>query len=1395
MDQSYTTATGISVLVAFPGTGSPSSFVQSGNYLALGMFAQGQTSGNPTSTEDYGYFAMVYLTNSGQPMIIGEVWKFSDIAPSSSFPIFLFGESWTCDCFTTSTFANLAKLTMSWGSGQLNWLANVGGVDYSLFSYTPESAEEQYFHIGTIIDNCSFTCTAHKLAWFQFGVMTQQTPQSSWAGYIGLPEYYQSKWIQVVTTTWLGGLPWTNTAPILVDHIYSVGTNQGNNEGYSCRYGGSFPGFSSSLVYGELMISPLGTHSSDHAIWDVYCQHDLYPPSATFSSSTPAAGSWQNGRFTAAFSDSETGAVKSGLALCFWSVDSLNSAGTWVSTLSTRVRGCNSTQTVTVGSAGYCQNQGANTCRVNVWAEDYVGNGGGNTVMIPSNGDAYTEGTSSSWQMTAESAPVSVADDTGTVIVGGKSVKGTWSAPGTDITQMIYPRAGGLGIDVTTLGNNALLRVFIKSDQTTSNLNWVALYTDASDGFSSPTFQIGGTNWNYVEWTIGANGQFTKFGNGDWTKINSITVHFDYAPGFPSSGNVWVDGLGLIGALHGGTIAGVFFPDYASPQTTRSFSIDTVPPSSPVLIAPPNSATLSTTTPTFSWTASAATSGIASYTLLIDTSSSFNSPNLQRFTGITGTSYSLASPLSPGVWYWEVQSSSNAGNTAFSSVWQFTIPPPDFSITASPVGITAQAGAIASSTINIASMNGFTGTVNLSTSVSTSGLTCTLSPSTIVGSGSSSLSCTGSAGVYTVTVTGTSGSLSHPATVTFTILDLMLSASPSSVPADFTTTSTIVAQLSNSAQGVSISFSTNFGYFPSTQGSTATCTTGSTGSCTVTIKSAVTGVATITAAASGYPTHQVSVTFFDFSATVSPTTINTLVGTTTTATVSLTSLNGFAGTVSLATNVLQNPAGMGCSVSPNSVILGSSATATVTCTPTQPGSYTVVVLASSGTLTHGPTIAYTVSTLAPTIDGTATAGCGHTTNQCQTTFSTSHTNDIVIVYTFEGLDLQTHCTFGVSDTAGLSWTLRASVAGRNDGTTGSPRDQIAEFWARSASVLSSDVITETISGCASTQYGGEYNGLIVFGVSGANFNSPFDPNTSLPGSANNYSNTPSVTISTSTSNDLIIAAGQQTSYGALTPGTGFTGIYSNAEYQSAYSPLTNFAVTFGDSATWYWEQIADAIRPAPPALDGSAQAGCSHSTNSCSLTFSTTHAFDIIVVYTFEQLDLKASCTFSVQDTAGLTWNYRGGVSGRNDGTTGYPRDQIGEFWARSPNVLTSDVITESISGCASTQYGGEYNGLQVFGVTGANYNTPFDPNVSVPGTANNYSNTPSVNVSTTLSNDMIISAGQQSSYGTLTPGSGFTGITSNTEYQIASTSVTNFSVTWGDSATWYWEMMADAIQ
>src|SRR5579859_3507959 len=123
----------------------------------------------------------------------------------------------------------------------------------------------------------------------------------------------------------------------------------------------------------------------------------------------------------------------------------------------------------------------------------------------------------------------------------------------------------------------------------------------------------------------------------------------------------------------------------------------------------------------------------------------------------------------------------------------FTLPgTADFSLSATPASQTVTAGAGTSYTVNVTPSGGFSGAVALTVSGAPAGVTATLSPASVTGSGSSTLSVstasTTAAGTYTLTITGTSGSLTHTASVSLVVqvtqaADFSLSASPNTVTA------------------------------------------------------------------------------------------------------------------------------------------------------------------------------------------------------------------------------------------------------------------------------------------------------------------------------------------------------------------------------------------------------------------------------------------------------------------------------------------------------------------------------------------------------------------------------------------------------------------------------------
>jgi len=97
----------------------------------------------------------------------------------------------------------------------------------------------------------------------------------------------------------------------------------------------------------------------------------------------------------------------------------------------------------------------------------------------------------------------------------------------------------------------------------------------------------------------------------------------------------------------------------------------------------------------------------------------------------------------------------------------------DFSISASPGSLTISQGSNGTSTISTAVTSGSAGTVSLTASVSPSGPTASLNPTSVTAGNSSTLTVSVGASVatgsYTVTVTGTEGSAQHSTTVSVTV--------------------------------------------------------------------------------------------------------------------------------------------------------------------------------------------------------------------------------------------------------------------------------------------------------------------------------------------------------------------------------------------------------------------------------------------------------------------------------------------------------------------------------------------------------------------------------------------------------------------------------------------------
>src|SRR3989441_3751383 len=298
--------------------------------------------------------------------------------------------------------------------------------------------------------------------------------------------------------------------------------------------------------------------------------------------------------------------------------------------------------------------------------------------------------------------------------------------------------------------------------------------------------------------------------------------------------------------------------------------------------------------------------------------------------------------------------------------------PASFSLAPNPTSLSVKAGSSGPSTLTVSSVNGFTGTVNLSTTVSPPGPTAVLSAMSITltsgGTATSTLTVNSTtSGTYTVTIKGTSGTLTNSATVVVAATDFIISAtSPSASPSGGSAIPTITVSAVNGFAGTVTMADTvpaNLGCAPITPSSIT-----NSGTATVSCSSTTAGTYTLTiTGTSGTLSHTTTATFMvtDFTLTAtSPAAVN--VGVSATSPITVTAVNGFTGTVSLTDNV---PSGLTCgAITPTSFT--TSGTPTLPCGPilrTSP----VTIAGASETLPPSPPATFTFATADFTISATS----------------------------------------------------------------------------------------------------------------------------------------------------------------------------------------------------------------------------------------------------------------------------------------------------------------------------------------------------------------------------------------------------------------------------------------
>jgi subtilisin family serine protease len=356
-------------------------------------------------------------------------------------------------------------------------------------------------------------------------------------------------------------------------------------------------------------------------------------------------------------------------------------------------------------------------------------------------------------------------------------------------------------------------------------------------------------------------------------------------------------------------------------------------------------------------------------------SSTLSPSSIAAASGTSTLTITTASNLAPGT-YGLALTGTSAGISHTVPLTLVVMPPPDFTVTASPSSASTIAGGSASYTVNVGSVSGFSADVSLSLSgLDPAKASWAFSPSTVAGgSGTSTLTITAASsfapGSYGLSLDGTSGGTIHSAPVKLVVKpppDFTVTASPSSAttnPGGSAAYTVTVGALNGFAGNVTLSVSglspsvANWAFSPSsvTRAGTSTLTV-------ATASGVAPGTYTLTiGGTSGTTSHtaQVSLVVSDFAVTVRPPSLSLTRGASGSYTLSVATIGAFTGNVSLSITGL--PAGATASFSRNPVPAPGSSTVTVrTVASTSRGTFTLTITAKSGSLTHQATSSLTVT--------------------------------------------------------------------------------------------------------------------------------------------------------------------------------------------------------------------------------------------------------------------------------------------------------------------------------------------------------------------------------------------------------------------------------------------------